>query len=134
MRSFSLHSDYFYLLTLSNVGKPSWSWISSNISKLRKWNKISSFLVYVLHKTRNKAFPRRGLAKMGKKYTKKCDARAKLLFCLLNLLFFLKFSLPPASLDLIVHNMDTEGPFKGAVSRNSAKSGNYKMRVQLTET
>ena len=26
--------------------------------------------------------------------TKKCDARAKLLFCLLNLLFFLTFSLP----------------------------------------
>ena len=88
MRSFSLYSDYSYLLTLSNVGKPSWSWISSNISKLRKWNKISSFLVYVLHKTRNKAFSRRGRAKMGKKYTKKCDARAKLLFCLLNLLFF----------------------------------------------
>ena len=40
------------------------------------------------HKTRNKAFSRRGRAKMGKKYTKKCDARAKLLFCLLNLLFF----------------------------------------------
>ena len=27
LRSFSLYRDYFYLLTLSNVGEPSWSWI-----------------------------------------------------------------------------------------------------------
>ena len=58
------------------------------ISKLRKKNKILSLLVYVLHKTRNKTFSRRSRAKTGKKCTKKCDARAKLLFCLLNLLFF----------------------------------------------
>ena len=58
------------------------------IFKLGKRNKISSLLVYVLYKTRNKAFLRRGHAKMGKKCTKKRDARAKLLFCLLNLLIF----------------------------------------------
>ena len=60
------------------------------ISKLRKKNKILSLLVCVLHKTRNKTFSRRSRAKRGKKCTKKCDARAKLLFCLLNLLFFLR--------------------------------------------
>ena len=38
---------------LSNVGEPSWSWISRprTMSKLTKRNKISSLLVYVLHKT-----------------------------------------------------------------------------------
>ena len=45
-------------------------------------------LVHVLHKTQNYAFSRRSRAKTGKKCTKKCDARAKLLFCLFNLLFF----------------------------------------------
>ena len=57
------------------------------IFKLRKRNKISSLLVYVLHKTRNQALSRRSRAKTGKKCTKKCDVRAKLLFCLLKLLF-----------------------------------------------
>ena len=49
-----------------------------------------SLLIYVLHKTRNLAFSRRSRAKTGKKCTKKCDARTKLLLCLLNLLFFLR--------------------------------------------
>ena len=39
--------------------------------------------------TRNKAFSRRSRAKTGRKCTKKCGARAKLLFCSLNQLFFL---------------------------------------------
>ena len=64
------------------------------ISKFRKWNKISSALVYVLHKTRHKAFSHRGCAKTRKKCTKKCDAHAKLLFCLLNI-WFLTFLLRP---------------------------------------
>ena len=51
------------------------------IAKLKKRNKISSLLVYVLHKTRNQAFSRRSRAKTGKKCTKKCDARAELWFC-----------------------------------------------------
>ena len=48
--------------------------------------------------------------RQAKKCTEKCDARAKLLFCLLNLLFlfvcffFLTFPLPSASLDLKVPN------------------------------
>ena len=58
------------------------------IFKLRKRDKISSLLVYVLHKTRNKAFLRRDHAKTGKKCTKKRDTGAKLLFCFLNLLIF----------------------------------------------
>ena len=58
------------------------------IFKLGKRNKISSLLVYVLHKTRNKAFLRRGHAKTGKKCTKKRDTSAKLLFCFVNLLIF----------------------------------------------
>ena len=37
---------------------------------------------------RNEAFSRRSRAKTGEKCTKKCDARAKLRFCKLNLLFF----------------------------------------------
>ena len=57
------------------------------IFKFRKRNVISSSLVYVPLKTRNYAFSPRSRAKTGKKRTKKLDARAKLLFCLLNLLF-----------------------------------------------
>ena len=72
---------------MSNVGEPSWSWISRNHIQARKLrNKISSLLVYVLYEMRNEAFSGRSRAKTGKKCTK-CDARAKLLFCLLNLLF-----------------------------------------------
>ena len=70
---------------------------------VRKRNKISSSLVYILHETQNKAFSRRSRAKTEKKCTKKHDTRAKLLFCLLNQLFFFTFSLPSASLDLKVH-------------------------------
>ena len=58
------------------------------ISKFKKRNKISSLLVYVLHKTGNYSFSPRSRAKTAKKCTKKCDARAKLLLCLTNLLFF----------------------------------------------
>ena len=58
------------------------------ISKFRKRNKISSFLVYVLHKTRNLAFSRRSRAKTAKKCTKTGATRAsgKLLFCSSKLL------------------------------------------------
>ena len=60
----------------------------ATISKFRKRNKISSLLVYVLHKTRNLAFSGRSRAKTVKKCTKKCGARAKLFILLINLLFF----------------------------------------------
>ena len=65
------------------------------VSKLRKRNKISSLLVYVLHKTRNLAFSRRSREKTAKKCTKKCAARAKLLFCLLTFRRTSKFIPPP---------------------------------------
>ena len=93
LRSFSLHHHYSYTLTLSNVGEPSWNWIPRDHIQVQK-EKISLLIVYVLHKTRNYAFSRRNRAKRTiEMYKKKCDARAKLLFCLLNLLFSLTFSL-----------------------------------------
>ena len=54
LRSFSLYRNYLYPLTLSNVGEPSWSRIPRHHMQVQyKRNKISSLLVYVLHKTRN---------------------------------------------------------------------------------
>ena len=58
------------------------------VFKFRERNKISSLLVYVLHKLRNWAFSRRNRAKTAKKCSKKRAACVKLLFFLLNLLFF----------------------------------------------
>ena len=75
------------------------------IAKLKQRNKISSLLVYVLHKPQNLAFSRRSHAKTGKKCTKKRDARAKLLFCSLNQLIFFMFTLPSAPLDLKLRTM-----------------------------
>ena len=43
------------------------------ISKFRKRHKISSLLLYLLHKTRNQAFSRHSGAKMGKEMYKKRD-------------------------------------------------------------
>ena len=54
-----------------------------------KRNKILSLLVFVLHKTWNQAFSCGSCAGTAKKCTKKCDAFAKLLFCLVKLLLFL---------------------------------------------
>ena len=66
-------------LTLSNVGKLSWSWILKTISKFRKRKKkFSSSLVYVFQKTWNEALSCRRRA-----VTKKRDARVELLFCIL---------------------------------------------------
>ena len=58
------------------------------ISKLRKRNKISSLLVYVLHKREIRHFYVLVVQKTGKKCTKKCGALAKLLFCSFNLFFW----------------------------------------------
>ena len=51
---------------------------------------------------RKEAFSRRSRAKRAKKCTKKCDARAKLLFCLLNLFFLFDVLVAVASMDLKV--------------------------------
>ena len=72
-------------LTLSNPPKVEFL---RTISKFRYRGEISSLLVYFLCKTWNQAFSRRSRAVTAKKCTKKRDARAKLLFWLLNLLLF----------------------------------------------
>ena len=59
------------------------------ISKLRKRNKISSLLVYVLYKTRNKAFPRRSRVKTVKKCTKKVWCTCKVVVLLIKPIVFL---------------------------------------------
>ena len=51
-------------------------------SSWREW--ILSLLVFVLHKTWNKSFPRVVVQLTAKKCTKKRDALAKLLFCLVS--------------------------------------------------
>ena len=61
----------------------------STISKFIKRKKILSLLVYVLHKTWNEVSSRGSRAVTAKKYTRKRDARAKLLFCSVKLLLFL---------------------------------------------
>ena len=58
------------------------------ISKFRKRKKISSDLVYVLHKTCNYAFSHRSRSVTVKKCTQKRGALAELLFCVFNLLPF----------------------------------------------
>ena len=50
-RSFSLNSDYPYPLTFFKCRRT--DEFERTIAKFRKRNKISSLLVYVLHKTRN---------------------------------------------------------------------------------
>ena len=58
-----------------------------------------SSCVHVLNKTRNMVFSRRSRAVTVEKFTKKRDARAKLLFCQFQPIVFLPFSLTsPSSL------------------------------------
>ena len=81
---------------------PKLNYLVSACPSSRKRKTISSSLVYVLHKTCNWIFSRRSRAVTAKKFTKKRAARAELLFCLLNLLLLLTFSLLSASSDLNV--------------------------------
>ena len=60
--------------------------------KFRKRKKNSSSCVYVLHKTSHQEISRPSRAVTAKKCTKKCNARAELLFWLLSLLLLLTFS------------------------------------------
>ena len=59
------------------------------LSKLRKRYKISSLLVYVLLKTRNKAFPRRCRVKTRKKCTKKVWCTCEVVVLLIKPIVFL---------------------------------------------
>ena len=79
------------------------------ISKCRKRNKISSLLVYVLHKTRNQACSRRSRAKTGREMYKKAWCTCKVVVLLIKPIVFLTFSLPSASLDLKVPSVFDEG-------------------------
>ena len=86
MREQRRHRDYFISFTLSIIRELSWSWIRKSLIQVKKDKE--NFVVACLHPRSIKyemAFSRRSLAKTAKKCTKKCDARAKLLFCL-NLL------------------------------------------------
>ena len=82
----SLYRDYSNSLTLSHASELFWRWISIRPypSLRREW--ILSLLVCVLHKTWNSAFSQVVVQLTAKKCTKKRDARAKLLFCLVKLL------------------------------------------------
>ena len=59
----------------------------------RKRKKNSSSCVFVRHKTSHQEIPRPRRAVTTKKCTKKCNARAALLFWLLSLLLFFFFFL-----------------------------------------
>ena len=50
LRSFILYHNYLYPLTLSNVANPPGIESLGTMPKFRKKNKISSMLVYVVHK------------------------------------------------------------------------------------
>ena len=107
LRSFSLDRNYSYPLTLSNVGKPSWSWIPRDHIQIISEREIKLLLlVYILHKTWHLALSRRSRAETANKCTKKCDARGKLLFCILirPVVFFFYVLIPRASSDLKAPN------------------------------
>ena len=73
LHSFSLYCDYFYPFSSSKERETPGVELLGSLSEFQKRNKFWSSLVYVLNK---------------KKCRRKCDARAKLLFCLVNLLLF----------------------------------------------
>lgn len=72
------------------LGDPPVVEFQGTIFKFRNRKKILSLLnVYLISKMRNQVFSRLSREK-EKMYKKKCDTRAKLLFCLLNpIVFFL---------------------------------------------
>ena len=69
------------------------------ITKFRKRNKISSSLVYVLHKTWNKAFSRRSRAKTTKKCTKNWKSVMHVHHTLTLLIVYFDVLVAVASLD-----------------------------------
>ena len=93
------------------------------ISKLRKRNKISSLVVYAVHKKRKKAFPRRSRVKTVKKCTKKVCCTWEVVVLLIKPIVFFTFSLPSASLDLKVPNISKSPsvPFWGGALRDEKK-------------
>ena len=103
LRSFSLYSDYSHTHTLSTVGESSWSWIS--IDHIQAQKEKSNFVVACLRPPSNAKlgiFPLSRSCKNEKEMYKKVWCTWEVVVCLLNLLFFFKFSLLSASLDLKV--------------------------------
>ena len=87
-------NSYFFqslswLFQLAYFVKCKWTLLELNFyqpypSSRREW--ILSLFVYVLHKTWNQVFSRVVVQLTAKKCTRKRDARAKLLFCLVKLI------------------------------------------------
>ena len=75
-----------YLLCQMYTNPPEFEF-QGTIYKFTKRNKLSSLLVYLLHKTGDQAFTRRSRAKTANKCRIKLDAHS-IFFCLLNLLVF----------------------------------------------
>ena len=74
---------------MSNASKISWSQILGENPSLERERKIRRRVFSgVLHKTSHQEISRRSHAVTAKKYTKKCNASAELLFWLLSLLPF----------------------------------------------
>ena len=90
-RCFKLYGAYSLSFNSSKLGNFFWSWIL-RLNWSSETRRKSLPCVHVLHKTWNKAFSRGSRAVTGE-YTKKRDARAKLLFCQSKLIAFLPFSL-----------------------------------------
>ena len=87
--SFKMNSRFFNLCRVySNLLNFLGVDFSRTALTFRERKRDSSSLVYVLHKTCNWAFSRRSRARTVKKCKKRRDARAKLLFCIINLLLF----------------------------------------------
>ena len=91
LRSFRLYRDYSYLLTSSNVGEPSWIWISFKrpYSSSESEIKFRYYLFPFSIKRRKQTFSRRGRVKNGKEMYKKAWYTNKVVVLLtFNLLFF----------------------------------------------
>ena len=85
LRSFSLYRNYFYPLTLSNVGEPFWIWIK--ISKFKKEIKFRLCLVTISRKREIRHFHVVVVQKRQRNVQKKkVWYTCELLFCQLNLL------------------------------------------------
>ena len=78
---------------------------SKTAPKFRKKKKNSSLCVHVFHKTCHQEMSRPSRAVTAKKCTKKCNARAELLFWLLSLLGFMTFSVPSRGVAKALHRL-----------------------------
>ena len=87
-RFFKLFCIYSSSLEMSKVGEFPWSWLLGDCTENYKEKEKFVVACYVFHKKWNYAFSHHSHAEKAKKCTKKCDARANVLFCLTSLLLF----------------------------------------------